>query len=92
MKYKVKDYFVMKDVAGDKIVLARGATSIVFSGVLILNESCAFLWNHMSEFITVEHLAMLLIDEYGIHRDTAIKDTESCISKMLEYDILDTME
>ena len=92
MKYKVKNCFVMKDVVGDKIVLARGPISLDFNGILILNESCAFIWNYMNNYITSERLAILLTEKYGISFETALKDINTCISKMIEYDILEIIE
>ena len=92
MKYKIKDCFEIKDVAGDKIVIARGEIATEFNGVLILNDTCVFLWDKMKDYVTVNKLAQVLVDEYKIDNATAEKDVQSLIDKMVENGVLDTEE
>lgn len=92
MKYKVKNYFMMKEIAGDYVVLARGHSAIEFNGVLVLNESCALLWKHLQEYITVEELADIIRSEYSIGIEMALTDVKRCISKMIEYELVDFKE
>ena len=92
MKYKVKDHFMLRDVAGDYVVIARGPAAIDFNGVLILNETCVFLWKQLQEYIAVHEMAESLKAEYSIEMDIALRDVEQCVSKMIEYDLLDVKE
>lgn len=89
MKYKIKDCFIMKDVAGDKIVIPRGEIAIEFNGVLVLNDSCIFLWDKMKDFVSAGELASALISEYSIDAETAEKDVQTLIDKLLENGILE---
>ena len=88
-KYKIKSNFLLKTVAGESIVVARGPSAIDFGGVLVLNESCALLWKLLKFYRTKEELCEELIKTYGISEDTAANDVETCIQKMLEYNLLD---
>lgn len=90
MKYKIKDCFEIKDIAGDKIVVARGEMATEFNGVLILNDSCLFLWDKMKNFVSVNELAQALVAEYGIDGEMAEKDAQALVDKMLENGVLDT--
>ena len=92
MKYKVKDYFMMRDVVGDHVVIARGPAAIEFNGVLILNESCAFLWEQLQNYMDVQEMANILSEKYSIEMERAIGDVQKCVSKMLEYELLDMKE
>lgn len=92
LKYKTKNYFMLKEVAGDYVVIARGPSAIEFNGVLILNESCALLWKHLQDFTAIEKMAEILRDEYSIDLGQALADVEKCINKMNEYNLLDFEE
>ncbi len=92
MKYKVKDHFMLRDVVGDHVVIARGPAAIEFNGVLVLNESCAFLWKQLQDYTDIQEMAESLRAEYSIDMDRAVKDVGQCIDKMLEYELLDTKE
>ena len=82
---------MLRDVVGDHVVIARGPAAIEFNGVLILNDSCAFLWNQLQDYVSVQ-MAESLKAEYSIEMDRAVQDVERCVSKMLEYELLDAKE
>ena len=83
---------MLRDVVGDHVVIARGPAAIEFNGVLILNDSCAFLWNQLQDYVSVKEMAESLKAEYSIEMDRAVQDVEQCVSKMLEYELLDVKE
>ena len=83
---------MLRDVVGDHVVIARGPAAIEFNGVLILNESCVFLWNQLQDYVSVQEMAESLKEKYSIEMDRAVQDVEQCVSKMLEYEILDVKE
>ena len=83
---------MLRDVVGDHVVIARGPAAIEFNGVLILNDSCAFLWNQLQDYVSVQEMAGSLKAEYSIEMDRAVQDVEQCVSKMLEYELLDAKE
>ena len=83
---------MLRDVVGDHVVIARGPAAIEFNGVLILNDSCAYLWNQLQDYVSVQEMAESLKAEYSIEMDRAVQDVEQCVSKMLEYEILDVKE
>lgn len=89
VKYKIKKCFLLKDIAGESVVIARGPYALEFGGVLVLNDSCSLLWKAMNEYCTKEDLCAVLVNEYGIDEQTAAVDVEAFIKKMLEYDLLD---
>ena len=83
---------MLRDVVEDHVVIARGPAAIEFNGVLILNDSCAFLWNQLQDYVSVQEMAESLKAEYSIEMDRAVQDVEQCVSKMLEYELLDVKE
>lgn len=90
MTYKRKDCFELKEIAGDSVVVARGSAAIDFNGILVLNEACVVLWNGLQDSATAEALADQLVSVFGIDKETALKDTQICLDKMLEHGLLET--
>ena len=41
---RIKKGFVLRDVCGEKIVVAEGKENIDFTKIINMNESAAFLW------------------------------------------------
>ena len=75
---KIKEGFVLREMCGEHIVTAEGLENINFNKLISLNETAAFLWKALigKEF-TVEEMAQLLVDEWGIDMELALKDSEN---------------
>ena len=41
---KLKSGFELRDVCGEKVVIAQGIENVDFSKLITLNESAAYLW------------------------------------------------
>jgi hypothetical protein len=73
---KIKNGFVLREMCGENIVTAEGMENINFNKLISLNSTAAFLWKNLEgkEF-TEKEMAQLLIDEYGIDMELAMKDS-----------------
>lgn len=78
MNMKIKKGFVLREMCGENIVTAEGLEHINFNKMISLNSTAAFLWKKVvgKEF-TAEEMAQLLIDEYGIDMELALKDSKA---------------
>ena len=73
---KIKDGFVLREMCGEFIVAAEGIEHINFNKLISLNSTAAFLWkNFEGKEFTEKEMAQLLIDEYGIDMELAMKDS-----------------
>ena len=90
--YKVKNCYLLKCIAGEYIVIARGNKALEFNGTLVLNESCAIVWEKLNEYVSVSEVASELVSVFGIEYETAYRDVEKCINKMICFDLLDIKE
>lgn len=75
---KIKEGFLLRELCGEHIVTAEGLENINFNKLISLNETAAFLWKALigKEF-KVEDMAQLLVDEWGIDMELALKDSEN---------------
>lgn len=70
---KVKKGYLLREVAGNYVVVPTGKAALDFSGVITLNETGAFIWKQLASDKSEQELVAALLDEY---------DTEEVITKM----------
>lgn len=85
---KTKDGFVLREMCGEYIISGEGLEHINFNKLISLNSTAAFLWNAVAgkEF-TVEGMAQMLVDEYGIDMELALKDSAALCRSWMDAGI-----
>ena len=85
---KTKDGFVLRELCGENIITGEGLEHINFNKLISLNSTAAFLWNSVvgKEF-TVESMAQLLVDEYEIDMELALKDSATLCQAWIDAGI-----
>ncbi len=86
---KVKSGFVVKEIAGQYVVIALGAASRVFNGIIKLNESGRFIWELLSEEIERDEIVDALLKEYDVEREQAETDVDKFICELKGANILE---
>lgn len=86
---KIKDGFILREVAGNFIVVAVGSTAKSFNGMINLNETGAFLWKKMQDGSDAEGLKNALLEEYEIDENTAEKHAKAFIDKLVKAGLVD---
>ncbi len=87
---KIKKGFVLREMLGENIVTAEGLEHINFNKLISLNSTAAFLWENLVEKeFTVEDMAALLIEEYGIDEELALKDSKNLCKAWLDAGIVE---
>lgn len=74
---KTKKGFMLRSVADTHIVVPIGQASVDFNGLITLNETGAFLWEHLSEGCSYDELLNALLSEYDVAEDEARKGIDS---------------
>ena len=85
---KVKDDYLLRNVAGSHIVVPVGEGCLDFSGVITLNEVGAFLWEKLQADTSAEGLLSALLAEYDVDEATAKADIDEFIAKLKGADLL----
>ena len=83
---KIKEGFILRDVAGDMIAMPGG--DIDLNGMITLNETGAFLWKLLETETTVEALTAALMEKYSIDEETAKSAVEGFVAKLQENEFL----
>lgn len=89
MKLK-KDYKV-RDIAGENVIVAIGRLNVDMTKVITLNASSRWLWDELQDMdFDTERIAEMLVDEYGIDRETALDDAGKWIDSLGKAGLLCT--
>ena len=88
---KAKKGFNLRDVCGEKIIVAEGKENIDFSNIISMNETAAYLWEHVQkmESCTPKEMAELLVDAYEVDNETAQADATNLLRQWQEAGIVE---
>ena len=86
---KIKQGYILREVAGNYIVVAVGEAVKNFNGIINLNDTGAFLWKILQEGATEEQLKESLLNEYEVDDEIAERDIKAFINKLAEKGLLD---
>ena len=79
---KIREGFLLRNVAGNNVVVQIGQATLDFNGMMSLNETGAFIFSKMLDGTTKEQLIEDLISEYEVEREIAQKDVDDFIKKV----------
>ena len=83
--------FVVTRKTGSEYVLVPVTNNIAdMNSVYTLNETGAFIWDHIDGNKSVEEIISLLVDEYETSDETATKDVFDFVENMKEFLMIKT--
>ena len=85
---RVEKEFVLREIAGDYIIIPTGKTVLEFNGLVTVNEVGVLLWKMLQEEVTFEELVEAVLEEYDIDEATAGEDIQAFLDKLIENGIL----
>lgn len=87
---KIKKGFELRDICGEKVIIASGIENIDFNKMISLNESAAYLWQQVSDkTFDADLLAQLLEAAYDVDHATATTDAQAIIQSLLEQGVVE---
>lgn len=86
---RIKDGFVMRDVAGQAVAVATGEASKSFHGMIKLNTTGSKIWRAIEAGDNESAIANKLASEYGIDQEQALADINAFIARMREIGIVE---
>lgn len=81
---KKSENFLLKDVAGNTVLVPFGVGAVDFNGIITLNETAKFLWEKIEGEFEKKDLIALLCAEYKIDEDIAANSADKFISALKE--------
>lgn len=85
---QIKPEYQLRNIAGDYVVVASGASVVDLAGSFTLNESGAVLWKALENGADIKALTEALTNEYDVDEKEAEKDAESFVEFLKQRDML----
>ena len=87
---KIREGFILRDVADKTFVVAVGELSKTFSGIITLNETGKFIWEMLSNSATEEEIVEAILEECeDAEREIVEKDVKEFVEKLKGDKILE---
>lgn len=81
---RIKQGFVLREIAGQVMVIATGEASKDFHGMIKLNQTGKEIWQSLQEGHSEVQIIQHLQDKYDVEPQQAEQDVTNFISKMRE--------
>ena len=85
---RVDKEFILREIAGEYVIIPTGKTVLTFNGLISMNEIGVLLWNMLQNDVTIDDLVQGVLDEYDVDEETAREDIQEFIDELVKGQIL----
>ena len=85
---RINKEYVLREIAGDYIIIPVGATALEFNGLITVYEVGVTLWNMLQEEVTMEDLVQGVLAEYDVQEEVAREDIQEFLNELVKGGIL----
>ena len=89
---KIKDGFILREVAGTFVIISVGDESLDFKGVITINEVGADIWRGIEEGKTKEEIIKKILNDYNVTEDIVTDDFDDFIEQLASKNIIEKWE
>lgn len=86
---KIKKEYILRELAGENIVVPIGTEAVNFNGIITLNDSGKRLFKLLQLGAEKDQLIELILTHYEVDLEQANKDVDVFIEKLLRNNILE---
>lgn len=81
--------FVLREVAGETLLIPAGRTALNLNGMLTLNELGAEIWRMLPEAKNEEEIISKILEEYDAQPEEVRRDVAEFFGKLRELGIIE---
>ena len=85
---KIEKEFVLREIAGEYILIPIGSTALELNGLITLNEVGVSIWNLLQNDVTVDEIVQDILAEYEVEESVAREDVAAFLDVLKEHKIL----
>lgn len=86
---KLKQQFILRDIAGDTVLVPLTSPTDTFEGLITLNETGTFIWKQIENGKEEPQIVDALLEEYEIDADTAASHVAKLCGDLRKLGILE---
>ena len=80
---KLNNNYILREIAGEKVVVKQGTYGVDLTKIISFNESAAALWeNFCGKDFAADDASAFLVERYGITAERAAADAQLWIEKL----------
>ena len=80
---KIVKEFILRDIAGEYVLVPTGETTQEFNGMITLSDTARFIWENIEKAESFGELVDMILKEYEIDKETAVRDTAGMVNDLL---------
>ena len=80
---KIKEGFVVRKVMGNNVVIATGAQSKNFHGMVKLNDTAAEIWGYIAKGMDAEMICKTMLEKYDVDESTLKADVKATLETLI---------
>lgn len=81
---KIVKEFILRDIAGECVLVPTGETTQEFNGLITLSDTARFIWENLEKVDSTKEMVDLILEEYEIDEQTALRDTVQFVSQLVQ--------
>ncbi len=81
---KTNKNFILRNIAGEAILIPTGKAATEFNGMINLSEVAAFIWEHLDACADLSELADQIVAEFEVDKATALTDAQQFIDSLVK--------
>ena len=85
---KIEKEFILREIAGEHIIVPTGETVLQFNGMITVNDLGLVLWELLQNDITEDEMVEKVLEEYEIDEQTARSDIQEFIGSLVKAGII----
>lgn len=86
---KVKKDYILREVAGEYLLIPVGEAALKTKGLISLSESGYLLYEQLQQDCEKQDLVQRMLQEYEVTEDQASADIEAFLEQMRSIDMLE---
>ena len=85
---RIKKEFVLREIAGDYVIIPTGKTVLEFNGLITVNEVGVSIWKMLQEEVTFDQIVQNILEEYDVEESVATKDVHDFVTVLRERSLI----
>ena len=85
---KLEKEFVLREIAGDYVIIPVGKTVIEFNVLITVNEVGVSIWNMLQNEVTFDQIVQGILNEYEVEESVAREDIREFLDQLIDGGIL----
>jgi hypothetical protein len=86
---KASTGFILRNLAGEYVVMPAGDNIGAFGGAILMNELSAFVWEQLKVSVSRDELLARILDRYEVEEKTAAADLDALLAEMKRMGIIE---